>query len=208
MGEGRGSTSPDPGLQLTIRKGPWAAGDRMSEPESQRADAAEQISLDPAQQLYLTQGLQAEQNLVLGTVAGLASALVGAGVWAGVTIATGYQIGFMAIGVGFVVGFAVRVAGNGVSTPFGVIGAVFALLGCALGNLLAVTAMVADGEGVSFLSALGQLDPGLVRELMVATFSPMDLLFYGIAIYEGYRLSFRQLTSEELQHRLSGGPAA
>jgi hypothetical protein len=33
---------------------------------------------------------------------------------------------------------------------------------------------------------------------MAATFSPMDLLFYGIAIYEGYKFSFRQLTDEDM----------
>ena len=26
---------------------------------------------------------------------------------------------------------------------------------------------------------------------MMATFSPMDLVFYGIAMYEGYKFSFR-----------------
>jgi hypothetical protein len=35
-------------------------------------------------------------------------------------------------------------------------------------------------------------------DLMKATFSPIDLLFYGIAVYEGYRFSFRQVTPEEL----------
>ena len=33
---------------------------------------------------------------------------------------------------------------------------------------------------------------------MVATFSPMDLLFYGIAVYEGYKFSFRQVGPEDL----------
>ncbi|MAE93529.1 MAG: hypothetical protein CL910_02605 [Deltaproteobacteria bacterium] len=152
--------------------------------------------------------MQSEQNLVLAVLAGLLSALLGAGIWAGVTLATGYQIGFMAVGVGFLVGYAVRVAGKGVSAPFGFVGAGFALLGCALGNLLAVTAMVAEREGLPFLSALGQLNPEVIAELMVVTFSPMDLLFYGIAIYEGYRLSFRQLSEEELQRKLSGSPTA
>jgi hypothetical protein len=41
--------------------------------------------------------------------------------------------------------------------------------------------------------------------MMVAFFSPMDLLFYGIATYEGYQLSFRQLSPEELEGMLSGG---
>jgi len=30
------------------------------------------------------------------------------------------------------------------------------------------------------------------------TFDPMDILFYGIAVYEGYKLSFRQVSPEEL----------
>jgi hypothetical protein len=34
---------------------------------------------------------------------------------------------------------------------------------------------------------------------MTATFSVMDLLFYGIAIYEGYRFAFRKIRPEELQ---------
>lgn len=166
---------------------------------------AEAPTLDPAQVAYLEQRLQSEQNLPLGAIAGAAAALVGAAAWAGITVATGYQIGFMAIGVGFLVGFAVRIAGRGVSTPFGVIGAVLALAGCALGNLLAVTAIVAAANDVSLLEALPQLDFPLVRELMVATFGYMDLLFYGIAVYEGYRLSFRELGAGEVQSMLGGG---
>jgi len=33
---------------------------------------------------------------------------------------------------------------------------------------------------------------------MKETFSPIDLLFYGIAIYEGYKLAVRQVTDEEM----------
>ena len=33
--------------------------------------------------------------------------------------------------------------------------------------------------------------------LLIETFDFMDLLFYGIAIYEGYRFSFRNMTEEE-----------
>jgi len=38
---------------------------------------------------------------------------------------------------------------------------------------------------------LSLLTPSLVMELMASTFSLIDLLFYGLAIYEGYRLSIR-----------------
>ncbi len=182
-------------------------GNHVSEPTDQPESQEEQQGpeLDPAQLAYVQQRLEAEQNLVVGAAAGLAASLVGAGAWAGITVATGYQIGFMAIGVGLLVGFAVRAAGKGVSSVFGIVGAVLSLIGCALGNLLAVTAIVAQSEGVAFLEALGQLNPALAQQLMVAFFSPMDLVFYGIAVYEGYRLSFRQLTGEELEGMLGGG---
>ena len=42
---------------------------------------------------------------------------------------------------------------------------------------------------------------------MTITFSPIDLLFYGLAIYEGYKLSFRQITRDELERAMSGAPA-
>ncbi len=132
---------------------------------------------------------------------------MGAGVWAGVTVVSGYQIGFMAIGIGFLVGFAVRSLGKGITSTFGVLGAALSLLGCALGNLLAVTALVAREQGVAFLDAVSQLSPSLIQELMVAFFSPMDLLFYAIALYYGYKLAFRQLTEEDLQRMLSGSAA-
>ncbi len=178
-------------------------GIQSQEPQ---APAAE---LDPAQLLYLRQKLESEQNLLLGIVGGIGAAIAGAAVWAGVTVVTGYQIGFMAIGIGFLVGFAIRALGKGVTNPFGVVGAVLSLLGCALGNLMAVTAMVAAEQEVPFLSVLSQLDPAIIQELMVAFFSPMDVVFYGIALYYGYKLAFRQITRAELEHMLSGGaPAA
>lgn len=159
--------------------------------------------LDSATTAYLRSRLESEQNLLLGVLGGLAAAAVGAGLWAGITVLTGWQIGFMAVGVGFLVGVVVRFLGRGVTSIFGVVGGALALLGCAVGNLLAVTALAAAGEGISLLDALPMLTPELISELMVATFSPMDLVFYGIAVYEGYRLSFRELTEAELKDLLS-----
>lgn len=33
--------------------------------------------------------------------------------------------------------------------------------------------------------------------ILTATFQVMDLLFYAIAVYEGYRFSFRRIPEEE-----------
>ena len=93
-------------------------------------------------------------NAVLAVIAGIVSALVGAVIWAVVTVATGYQIGWMAVGVGFLVGIAVMVAGQGEGGLFGTIGAVCALLGCVLGNLFTGIGMVANAEGLGYIETL------------------------------------------------------
>lgn len=148
--------------------------------------------------------LRGQQNLFSGLIAGAVAALVGAVIWAVVTDVTGYQIGWMAIGVGFIVGYAVRVAGKGIDQSFGITGAVLALLGCVLGNALAVLGVVASQENLAYSELMSEIDLSIMANLMATTFSPIDLLFYGIAIYEGYKLSFRQVTHDELKAAARG----
>lgn len=148
--------------------------------------------------------LRGQQNLFAGLIAGAVAALVGAVIWAVVTDVTGYQIGFMAVGVGFIVGYAVRVAGKGIDPSFAVMGAVLALLGCVAGNALAVLGIVANQQNISYSELWSQIDLSIMGSLMANFFSPMDLLFYGIAIYEGYKLSFRQVTHDELKAAARG----
>ena len=46
---------------------------------------------------------------------------------------------------------------------------------------------------MSFWQILGTMNVNLFADLMKLTFHPMDVVFYAIAIYEGYRFSFRRL---------------
>ena len=163
--------------------------------------------LDPAMIEVAFQKFEAEQSMVGGFMAGATAALVGAGVWALVTVLTGYQIGFMAIGVGFLVGLAVQFAGKGINKMFGIMGAALALVGCLLGNYFTIVHFVGQAEGLGFFEILTRISPAAIPELMAITFSPMDLVFYGIAIYEGYKLAFRKITHEEIQAAITGVPA-
>jgi hypothetical protein len=43
------------------------------------------------------------------------------------------------------------------------------------------------------------IDYSLMPEIMAETFSPIDLLFYGLALWFGYKYSFRVFTEEDLQ---------
>jgi hypothetical protein len=150
------------------------------------------------EELYLKiERLRFEQNLPFAIIASLVSSIVMAILWAVITVATGYQIGYMAIAVGLVVGFAVRFTGKGIDKIYGIIGAAGALLGCVLGNFLSQVGFIAQYPEISlsYFEALKVLllDIKLTVEIMKETFSPIDLLFYGIALYEGYRFSFRKI---------------
>lgn len=166
--------------------------------------------LEPAQRLHLEQRLLSEQNLPLAIVAGAIAAAGSAGLWATVTVMSGYKLGIAAIAVGMVVGLAVRRTGRGVTPTFAMVGGVLALLACGAGNLLAAAALVAQHGGVPLTTVLGRLDLSTSRRLLVAFSDRMDVLFYGIAVYEGYRLALRPVGQAEVQALVSGpsAPAA
>lgn len=89
-------------------------------------------SLDAEQLEILKVELKSQENLPLGIFGGISAAIVGGILWAVITVITSFQIGYMAIGVGYLVGFAVLKLGKGTTKIFGVLGAVLALTGCLL----------------------------------------------------------------------------
>ncbi|MEY4487849.1 MAG: hypothetical protein RIQ79_357 [Verrucomicrobiota bacterium] len=132
------------------------------------------------------------ENLMLGVLAGVGAMLVGTTIWVTVTVLSNFQIGYMAVGVGFLVGIAMRFAGRGYGQPFHAIGAVLALLGCALGNLFTGCELIAMSNEVSFFSVVGGLDMESATGIMGAMFSPMDVLFYALAAMAGWKYSVVQ----------------
>jgi hypothetical protein len=136
----------------------------------------------------------AQPNFPMAVLGGLGGAVVGAGLWAVVTVVTQMELGIMAIAVGFIVGYAVRELGKGREQKFGILGAVCGLIGCVLGNLLSAIGVYAQARGIGFFDVLGGLNMDFLSRLMSVFFSPMDLLFYAIAVYEGYKFSFRPAT--------------
>lgn len=134
-----------------------------------------------------------EQNLPMAILAGIIAALAGALLWAFITVATGYQVGYMAVAVGFMVGYAVRIMGKGIDMIFGIIGAFFSLLGCLIGNFFSLVGISANAQNLGYVEMLSLVEWASVPAIMAETFSAMDLLFYFIAIYEGFRFSFRKV---------------
>jgi hypothetical protein len=130
--------------------------------------------------------------------AGISASVVMGLLWAAITVVTEYQIGYMAVAVGFGVGYAVRYAGQGLDQIFGITGAALSLLGCLLGNFFSLVGFAAKSQDLNFFEILAAIDYGMVPAAMAEAFSPMDVLFYGIALYQGYKFSFRQITEAEL----------
>ena len=154
--------------------------------------AAESVPAD------ILERLKMEQNLPAAIITGLVIGVAGAILWAIITVSTGFQIGYMAIAIGAGVGYGMRYLGKGIDPIFGFAGAASALFGCLLGNFLSIVGFTAEVEGWSIIETLSYVDYSYIPKIMADTFSPMDLVFYGIALYEGYRFSFRVITNEDL----------
>jgi hypothetical protein len=151
--------------------------------------------------------LRREENLPAGLVGGLLAALVAAGLWASLTALLGVQFGWLAPGVGAMVGVAVRRYGRGLGSRFGLLSAAFALLGCLLGDLEAAYLLAAQPFGLSGEEVLSLVRFEVMRDLLVSTFGVLDAVFYGVAVVLGYNLSFRRVHPVELAAAAAAGEA-
>ncbi len=129
-------------------------------------------------------------NIPFALIFGFIASLIGASLWAVITVTTKYQIGYMAIAIGFLVGYAVKFSGRGNTITFGIIGAIFSLFGCVLGNYLSLIGFISADAHLSFFQTLSTISPSLVFKFMIEQFQFMDIVLYGIAVYEGFKFSF------------------
>jgi len=135
--------------------------------------------------------LKMQENLPAAIFSGFIVAVLTAVLWGAITVITHYQIGFMAIGVGFAVGFTVRKFGKGDTYAFGFTGAGLSLLGCLLGNLFSIAGFLSVEMEMSVFDMLSIIfsTPSYIPTLLIDSFHVIDILFYGIALYYGYKYS-------------------
>jgi hypothetical protein len=147
----------------------------------------------------LFEKLRLEQNYSVALITGIIASLGGAILWAIISVVTGYQIGFLAIALGALVGLSMRHTGKGLDQVFGITGAFLAVAGCFLGNFFAAMGFYAQAEDMNVLMVILSFDYAYFFEVMTDIFSPMDLFFYAIAGYEGYKFAFRQFTEADIE---------
>lgn len=148
--------------------------------------------------------LKIHQDFYYAIVGGVLASLISSFIWAFITVLTNFQIGFMAIGVGLLVGFSVQFFGAGIDKKFGYLGASLSLLGCLLGNLFSQIGFIANEESLGYFETLSYLNLGIIINILIETFNPLDLLFYGLAVVEGYKFAFRRLSNHEIEKLKSG----
>ena len=131
------------------------------------------------------------ENMLAVLAAGLAAMLAGAVLWALVTVVTHMELGLMAILVGFMVGLGIQKTRKKPNKSFGILGAVLALIGCLLGNAFSFVAIAMQQSGAPLADTLSHLSAAGLLAVMADNFEAMDLLFYAIAIYEGFKFGSR-----------------
>jgi hypothetical protein len=127
-------------------------------------------------------------KLALGSLGALAGALAGAAAWAAITAATSFQIGYMALGVGYLAGYGMRRLGGVAEPRFGYVAGGIALIGCVLGNVLTGVILISrHGHYPLAAVAAVALRSDLALQILKDEFGLMDVVFYAIAVYAGYR---------------------
>jgi hypothetical protein len=104
----------------------------------------------------------AEENTGRTVVAGLVAAVVGGAVWALIVLVTGYEVGYVAWGVGLLVGFAMARATGMRSKGLAMTAAGLAVVGLLVGKYLILEVSLGSG-----LAAEVQNDPQLMMQAAV-----------------------------------------
>jgi hypothetical protein len=124
-----------------------------------------------------------------GIAAGILSAAGGAVLWAALVGVFQLRLGFLAIGVGSLVGMSVRKYGRGRDERFGVAAMFCAAFGCLLGDIWGGAISLSIAYNISVFRVLSHLNLELVRETLFTNWTFMDLIFYMIAMCFAYKLS-------------------
>jgi hypothetical protein len=136
-------------------------------------------------------------HLIGGVVGGAIGAVAAAGIWYGVVAATGWQVGLVAVAVGFVVGqavvFGARGRGSVLLVPVSV---AFTLLSLVASEYLIARHFLgieAAAMGISLAEAETFLPPVDLLRISLES-SPITLLFWAIAGYQAFAIPMRALT--------------
>jgi hypothetical protein len=135
-------------------------------------------------------------------VIGIGAMLLGAAIWAAITALTKHEFSLVAIGVGALIGLAMFSA-RPTSSGIAVVAALLTIVGCAIGDFLAVGALVASQTSASFTDILNAevKHPGPIFEAL----GGKTYLFWAIGAVAAFAMTFRRIQAARM---VPGPPGA
>ncbi|MFI9175674.1 hypothetical protein [Streptomyces lincolnensis] len=145
---------------------------------------AQQPGAVPPPSPYVSAQAPARGNVALGIVAAVVAALVTAGIYGAIIGATEREIGYAAIGVGFLVGLAAgKIGGSNPVVP--VVSALLSLGAIYLGQLIGIAAIGAEELNVSVTTVLTDYF-GDVTKGWKESADAMTFLFFAIGAFAAF----------------------
>ncbi len=133
-------------------------------------------------------------SLVIASAAGLVAAIVGGIIWGLIVIATDYEIGYMATGIGLLSGFAVLFFTEKKGLPLQIIAVVSALAGILVGKYFTFYSIVKDlliDEYGAVAESISIFDGEMFRLFFLSISdiaSPYDILWIVLAVIAAWRI--------------------
>ncbi|MDH3646573.1 MAG: hypothetical protein OER80_07350 [Gammaproteobacteria bacterium] len=149
------------------------------------------------QKYRFAEQIVAEQSFRRAVGYGLATTLAAAGVWAIIAAAAGMTAGFMAVGLGAAVGYAIQFFGRGIEVKYAVLAFALAIGGTVLGNILAALLVEITKYGTPALELLSGVTVGSLISFVVADMDLIGLAFWIMAVSAAAYLANRRLTHAE-----------
>ncbi|WSQ11291.1 hypothetical protein OG604_28065 [Streptomyces sp. NBC_01231] len=123
-------------------------------------------------------------NIALGLVAAVVAALVTAGIYGAIIGATEREIGYAAVGVGFLIGLAAgKLGGSNPALP--VVSALLSLGAVYVGQLIGVAMIMADVANLSFSTMITE-HFDVVTSGWKESADPMTFLFFAIGAFAAF----------------------
>lgn len=153
-------------------------------PFAQQPDAAPQPPAPGVPYAPVPAPAPVKNNIGLGLAAAFGAAVIVAGVYGVIIGLTKHEIGWAAVGVGFLIGLAAgRLGGRNPVLP--VASAVLSLAAVYLGQLVGEAMLIADQVKVGFNEVFFQ-HLSVVQEAWKADADPLTFVFFAIAAYVAF----------------------
>lgn len=145
----------------------------------------------------LAEKLLSEQNFTAAVIAGAVATLIAAAAYAITVTMWPFAYGFVAVGIGIVIGLWMQFVGRGISMKFSIAAVVYTITGCALGNLFVVIIELAQGLEISPIDIIRNDSLSMLAKRSLSGISFVDLVYVFVAVFAAVFFAKRPLSREQ-----------